>query len=112
MVSYADMYQNPIEISDEIYKDNMCRQVYHIVKLNPDSYETYELEDIVDKVHEFDDYQARVAGRTNVNTGCGNLWIVGQMHMFHGMIKWNTLSLGEVDDLFNIHEKLKEFIDA
>jgi hypothetical protein len=112
MVSYADLYQDPIEISDEIYKDNMCRQVSHIVKLNPFSYETYELEDIVDKVHEFEEYRDKVDGRVNVDTGCGNLWLVSQMHMFHGMLKWSTLTLEEIDDLFNIHEELKDFIDA
>jgi len=111
MVSYADLYQNPIEISDEIYRDNMCRQVSHIVKLNPHCYESYELEDIVDKVHEFGDYQSKVQGRTG-DTGCGNLWIVSQMYMFHGMINWKTLTLEEVDDLFNIHKELKEFIDC
>ena len=51
MVSYADLYQNPVEISDEVYKDNMCRQISHIVQLNPDSYEVHELEAIVDEIH-------------------------------------------------------------
>ena len=90
----------------------MCRQVSHIVKLNPDSYETYELEDIVDKFHEFGQYLTKVGGRSNVSTGCKNLWIVSQMYMFRGMVEWDTLTLEEVDDLFNIHEELKEFIDV
>lgn len=113
MVSYAELFQDPIEISDEVYKDNMCRQVKHLFEIEPSAYNTEELEVIVDKVIDFDEYFIQIGIPTQVvSVGHNDLWICKQMYLFNGMIDWNYYDMEVIDNLYEIHEGIRKALEV
>lgn len=96
---------------DTFYKINLCKQVEHVLDIEPSGYTVSELERIVDKIQEIEMYCDSVMNREEVYTGNSQDPRSEEMYIFKDMFDWNYISAEQMDDLLDYHGELQELLE-
>lgn len=104
LVHYNDLYYT-VDIDDDMYNNNLARQIADIVIVEPSAYSCKEMEDLVDCVHGIRDILTKDRGYS-VQTH-----IIPHFDYIHTRVQWDHFYIDEIGEIAAFHRIMKRIIE-